>query len=570
MANDVKPGMSADDAAIEKIQFTPDWVGKISYWIFHYRKPLLILFVLITILLGAMASQLRVQAAFTKMIPLKHPYMATFLEYQSDFGGANKVLVALKNKQGSIYDKQFMDSLRKVTEEVFFVPGVERSSVSSLFTSNVRYNEVVEDGFRGGNVVSADFAGTPEQMVKVQENLLKSDWVGRLVSNDQTAAMVVATLMENDPETGERLDLQAVAAQLEGIRAKYENENTGVHIIGFAKAVGDIAKGAAGVLVFFGIAFVITALLLYWYSGSLMITALALILTIDRTLNAIWRVRKPRPLGQRVLVYWALMTLGPIFLALSLSLTSYALSASKGLVGGLPGGVELLLERSVPFVVKSALLPETLADRQEFEAWAKTIPWMEEVPSYAMFFYQRGRHDKPALMRRIQQVRIDPQVGIAVMNSHPDYRQDVKRFCRDFTSPKGDRLFDCSAGKNGCVDAYGFYQPCLMLRDPSLTTDLRTSPLKEAVENSRPRLREKVATHPDYLARCARCFLHGLCDSCPAASYAEHGRLDQPVDYFCQVTHAMACDLGLLAEGEQAWEVLDWKERVANLGKDSI
>ncbi len=280
MANDVKPGMSADDAAIEKIQFTPDWVGKISYWIFHYRKPLLILFILITILLGAMASQLRVQAAFTKMIPLKHPYMATFLEYQSDFGGANKVLVALQNKKGTIYDKQFMESLRKVTEEVFYIPGIERSSVASLFTSNVRFTEVVEDGFRGGNVVSADFAGTPEQMAKVQENLLKSDWVGRLVSNDQTAAMVVATLMENDPETGERLDLQAVAAQLEGIRAKYENENTGVHIIGFAKAVGDIAKGAAGVLVFFGIAFVITALLLYWYSGSLMITALALICAI--------------------------------------------------------------------------------------------------------------------------------------------------------------------------------------------------------------------------------------------------------------------------------------------------
>ncbi|MEY2921011.1 MAG: hypothetical protein RL261_2316, partial [Pseudomonadota bacterium] len=252
MANDVKPGMNAEDAEIEKLQFTPDWVGKISYWIFHYRKPLLILFILITILLGAMASQLRVQAAFTKMIPLNHPYMATFLEYRSDFGGANKVLVALQNKKGSIYDKQFMESLRKVTEEVFYIPGVERSSVASLFTSNVRYTEVVEDGFRGGNVVSADFAGTPEQMAKVKENLLKSDWVGRLVSNDQTAAMVVATLMENDPETGERLDLQEVAQQLEGIRAKYENENTGVHIIGFAKAVGDIAKGAAGVLVFFG------------------------------------------------------------------------------------------------------------------------------------------------------------------------------------------------------------------------------------------------------------------------------------------------------------------------------
>lgn len=78
--------------------------------------------------------------------------------------------------------------------------------------------------------------------------------------------------------------------------------------------------------------------------GILFLTALALILTIDRTLNGIWRVRQPRPLGQRVLVYWALMTLGPLLLALSLSLTSYALSASKGLVGALPGGLQFLLD----------------------------------------------------------------------------------------------------------------------------------------------------------------------------------------------------------------------------------
>jgi membrane protein len=76
----------------------------------------------------------------------------------------------------------------------------------------------------------------------------------------------------------------------------------------------------------------------------LFMTAFALILTIDRTLNSIWRVRKPRPLGQRVLVYWALMTLGPLILGGSLSLTSYAISASRGLVGAIPGGVQLLLD----------------------------------------------------------------------------------------------------------------------------------------------------------------------------------------------------------------------------------
>ena len=73
-------------------------------------------------------------------------------------------------------------------------------------------------------------------------------------------------------------------------------------------------------------------------------TALALILTIDRTLNGIWRVRTPRSLGQRVLVYWAGITLGPLLLGVSLTLTSYAISASKGVVGVVPGGVQLVLD----------------------------------------------------------------------------------------------------------------------------------------------------------------------------------------------------------------------------------
>ena len=75
----------------------------------------------------------------------------------------------------------------------------------------------------------------------------------------------------------------------------------------------------------------------------LLVTALSLILTIDRTLNRIWRVRRRRPLGQRVLIYWAAITLGPLLLGASLTLTSYAISASKGVVGVMPGGVQFLL-----------------------------------------------------------------------------------------------------------------------------------------------------------------------------------------------------------------------------------
>jgi membrane protein len=81
-------------------------------------------------------------------------------------------------------------------------------------------------------------------------------------------------------------------------------------------------------------------------------TALALILTIDRTLNAIWRVRQPRPLAQRMLIYWSGMTLGPLLLGASVTMTSYALSASKGFVGGIPG-IGVLLD-VIQFMILAA------------------------------------------------------------------------------------------------------------------------------------------------------------------------------------------------------------------------
>ncbi|MEA3394520.1 MAG: YihY family inner membrane protein [Pseudomonadota bacterium] len=89
--------------------------------------------------------------------------------------------------------------------------------------------------------------------------------------------------------------------------------------------------------------------------AALFATALSLVFTIDRTLNSIWRVRRPRPLGQRLLIYWAALTLGPVLLAGSLTITSYLLSASRGLVGEMPGGVRFLLDLLEFFMVAGGM-----------------------------------------------------------------------------------------------------------------------------------------------------------------------------------------------------------------------
>ncbi len=253
------------------------FIHALAHLIFSNRRTLLIIFSLITLALGYSATQLRVDAGFNKMIPLQHPYMKIFTEYQQTFGGANRVLVVLMQKDGDIFNANFFDQLKHVTDDVFFIPGVDRATVTSLFTPNVRFIEVVEEGFAGGNVIPANFSGTPEDLETVRKNILKSGTVGRLVSNDFNGALVSANLLELDPGTGAKLDYQAVAKQLEGIRNKYQNDKMDVHIIGFAKAVGDISDGARGVLAFFALAFVITTLLLYFYSGSTKLTLLALI-----------------------------------------------------------------------------------------------------------------------------------------------------------------------------------------------------------------------------------------------------------------------------------------------------
>ncbi|AKS42955.1 efflux RND transporter permease subunit [Wenzhouxiangella marina] len=255
----------------------PTLARRIADAVFSIRPLILLLFLLGTVAAAYYMMQLRVDAGFKKQLPLQHEYMQTFMEYEREFGGANRIMVALVAEDGDMFTPEFFQDFERISNQVFFIPGVDRASVRSIFTPNVRFVEIVEDGFAGGNVIPADFAPSPEMFERVRSNIVKSGEVGRLVAEDFSGAMVWANLLEEDPGTGEALDYQDVAAQLESIRSSFENESHTVHIVGFAKIVGDIADGARGVVTYFGVAFAITAVLLLLYSGSFWLTLLPLV-----------------------------------------------------------------------------------------------------------------------------------------------------------------------------------------------------------------------------------------------------------------------------------------------------
>ena len=249
---------------------------KIATFLINTRYGIVALFLVITIGMMYAMSHLRIETGFKKQLPLKHEYMQTFLQYEKEFGGANRVLVALVARDGDMFTPEFFAAFETITDQVFFIPGVDRASVRSIFTPNVRFVEIVEDGFAGGNVIPSDYSPSPEMFERVRSNIVKSGEVGRLVSGDFSGAMVWANLLEENPQTGEKLDYRDVAAQLEAIRTEFEGDDFTVHIIGFAKIVGDISDGAQSVVWFFLIALVLTAVLLYLYSRSVWLTVLPL------------------------------------------------------------------------------------------------------------------------------------------------------------------------------------------------------------------------------------------------------------------------------------------------------
>ena len=202
------------------------FVIRFSDLLIGFRHPLSVLFAAMTLFFGYSATNVKLDPGFLKLIPIKHEYMRTMFDYLKDFNDANILLVNLRWKgEGDIYNAEFMSAMQKANDDVFFIPGVNRTQVSSIFTPSTYYIEITEAGFDGAPVVPAKFSGTPEQLDRVRHNIALSGQIGLIVSNDQKAALIRANLQEvdtNDPALAERF-YRAVMGKLGDIRGRFES-----------------------------------------------------------------------------------------------------------------------------------------------------------------------------------------------------------------------------------------------------------------------------------------------------------------------------------------------------------
>ncbi|MBS0579992.1 MAG: MMPL family transporter [Proteobacteria bacterium] len=279
----------------------------LEHTIFGHRALILAVFLLGTLLLGAIALRgLRIDTSFTKTLPLEHEYMRTYLDPKvAPFRGANRVLVALVARDGNMFTPAFFAAMRKATDEVTVMDGIDRTRVQSIFTPNVRYLEVVEDGIEAGNVIPADFTPTPQNMARVRDNIRKAGIIGRLVANDFSGALVSAIVLDQDAQ-GRPVDPIAVAHRLGQLRQSLQSppgdpHGIDVRIIGFAQVMGDIADGATAVLTFAVITLLLTLLAVRVYCQSWRI---ALVPVVCSAIAVIWQ------LGALVLLHYGIDPIG--------------------------------------------------------------------------------------------------------------------------------------------------------------------------------------------------------------------------------------------------------------------
>ncbi len=271
--------------------------------IFNNRIAVLLIFALLTVFFAYQAAQVKPDTSFEKMIPLKHPYIVNMIEHENDLPNlGNSIRIAVEIEDGDIFSTEYMETLKRINDEVFFLPGVDRSNLRSLWTPNVRWTEVTEYGFDGGPVANRPAYTSEEDLEELRANVLKSGEIGRLVANNFKSTIIDVPLQEAYPNPENQseliqLDYGDFSRQLEEkIRQHFEAENPNikVHIVGFAKKVGDLIEGIIKVVMFFGAALLITFVLLLMFTRCLKSSLTTLVCSV---IAVVWQLGLLRTLG---------------------------------------------------------------------------------------------------------------------------------------------------------------------------------------------------------------------------------------------------------------------------------
>ncbi|MGG5870841.1 efflux RND transporter permease subunit [Pseudomonas peli] len=262
--------------------------NRVERLIFNHRPWVILLCLLATLVLGWQAASIGINASYEKTIPTKHPFVVNFLAERSELSGlGNALRIAVTAEQGDIFSAEYLDTLAKLNDEIYLLPGVDKPYMKSLWTPTTRWTAVTEDGLDGGTVIPGSYDGSPASLDEVRTNVARSGEIGQLVAANFKSSVIYVPLLEINPETGKTLDAGEFSRRLEALRDKYQNDQVRIHITGFTKLIGDLIEGLLQVALFFIAAVAVTIAVLFWYTRCVRSTFVVMLCSL---IGVLWQV----------------------------------------------------------------------------------------------------------------------------------------------------------------------------------------------------------------------------------------------------------------------------------------
>jgi len=250
-----------------------------SDFIIEKRIWILSTTLLITLLFIYKVGDLKVYTKFADLLPQGHEYITLHNRIRSQFGGANSVVMVLQVRKGDIFNPTTLQKIRDITDELYYIPSVDRFKIASIALKKMMIMEITPTGSHAVPLMWPDVPKTQEEAERLREKIYGSFYYGSFVFFDCKKTRITADFFEDE------IDYAVVFKKLRGLQEKYEDDNHVLSIHGEPMHLGYVDSYVGGVLKIMIVTFLVVLFLFYYWYRSIRATVLPVLAAL---LSGVW------------------------------------------------------------------------------------------------------------------------------------------------------------------------------------------------------------------------------------------------------------------------------------------
>ena len=233
-------------------------VKTIANTVIQYRTIIIIIAIVITSIAGYFAiTGVTLRASLNEMLPSQHENVKLYEEFSDKFGGVNTVLVMVENKNGKVYDKEFLEKYKKISDTFYFHHANRKALFEAVNLRKTRAASGAQGQILVNPIMWPNLPKTDAEMEQFRL-LIRGQFNGYLISLDEKSLMIAAEFKDD-------VDSAALVDFVENIRTEYEDGTVKLSIVGRPILLGEVKQELPKMISIFAVSVLVISLFLYLF-----------------------------------------------------------------------------------------------------------------------------------------------------------------------------------------------------------------------------------------------------------------------------------------------------------------